>query len=300
MGAFLWRRWRPTLRRIGLGLSTVLGLRRRGWFIPYRYADQLSAPGTVPPYPAVERLLEAAAPGFLAALDQVDALAPALLTIASATRTTGPRPPRFDQGWFPTLDAAIAYTMLRTLRPARVIEIGSGHSTRFLARAASDGGFSCDILAIDPAPRADIDSLAGVRVQRMAAQAVAASEWQRLQPGDVLFVDSSHVLMPGSDVDFLFNRVLPELASGVIVHVHDVFLPYDYPSDWGWRNYNEQQAVVPLLTNGAWEPLFASHYAERHLGSRLSRSVVARLPRHAESRAASLWLRRSRARSEAR
>ena len=111
-----------------------------------------------------------------------------------------------------------------------------------------------------------------------------------LKAGDALFIDSSHILMPGSDVDLVLNRVLPRLPSGVLVHIHDIFLPFDYPPIWGWRAYNEQQGVLPLLTTGAYEPLFSSVWADQRLADRLGRSVVARLPRPAEAMSTSLWL----------
>ena len=64
-------------------------------------------------------------------------------------------------------------------------------------------------------------------------------------------IDSSHTLVPGSDVDLLLNRVLPALSAGAVVHVHDIFLPDNYPDDWAWRGYNEQLGVAPLLFGGA-------------------------------------------------
>jgi len=96
--------------------------------------------------------------------------------------------------------------------------------------------------------------------------------------------------MPGSDVDLLLNRVLPQAPAGTLVHIHDIFLPFDYPPIWGWRAYNEQQGVLPLLTSGAYEPLFASMWAHQRLTARLERSVVARLPRPSEALSTSLWL----------
>ena len=71
-----------------------------------------------------------------------------------------------------------------------------------------------------------------------------------LAPGDVLSIDSSHILMPGTDVDILLNRVLPALPAGVLVHIHDVFLPDDYPPAWSWRGYNEQLGVAALVQGG--------------------------------------------------
>ena len=176
---------------------------------------------------------------------------------------------------------------MRERKPQRVIEVGSGHSTRVLAKAMGGMG---EILAIDPAPRADIAGLPGVRVVPSTVQAAPAELFDGLKAGDVLFMDSSHILMPGSDVDLLLNRVLPRLPAGVLVHIHDIFLPFDYPPIWGWRAYNEQQGVLPLLTTGAYEPLFSSVWAQQRLADRLERSVVARLPRPSEALSTSLWL----------
>ncbi len=260
-----------------LGLPTVLGLNPRGWFIPHRYALLLPPPGAQPPYAAVEVLFERQVAAFSATIDLVDSHADALLGLNGL----------LDQAWFPALDAAAAYALVRARKPMHIIEVGSGHSTRILARALCGVG---EILAIDPAPRADIAGLPGVQVVPTTLQAASPELFDTLGAGDMLFIDSSHILMPGSDVDLLLNRVLPRLPSGVLVHIHDIFLPFDYPPAWGWRNYNEQQGVLPLLTTGAYTPLFSSVWAERRLGHRLARSVVPRLPRPADALATSLWL----------
>jgi len=217
-------------------------------------------------------------------LAAIETYAPELEAIG---KDASPPAPRWNQDWFPRLDAAAAYTMVRTLKPQRIVEVGSGHSTRVLARALAGVG---EIVAIDPAPRADIIGLPGVRIVANTLQTAPADIFDGLQAGDMLFVDSSHILMPGSDVDMLFNRVLPRLPAGVLVHIHDIFLPFDYPASWGWRNYNEQQGVVPLLASEAYRPLFSSAWAERRLSARLETSVVARLPRPPDAIAASLWL----------
>jgi len=264
-------------RRLALGLPTVLGLTPRGWFIPHRYAPLLPPAGTQPPYPAVEALFESHAPAFEAVIALVDGHAAAL----EARRGL------LDQSWFPSLDAAVAYALVRDRKPRHVVEVGSGHSTRVLATALGGVG---EILAIDPAPRADIAGLPGVQVVPSTVQTVASEVFDRLAPGDVLFIDSSHILMPGSDVDLLLNRVLPRLPSGVLIHIHDIFLPFDYPPIWGWRAYNEQQGVLPLLTTGAYVPVFSSAWACRRLGDRLARSAVSRLPSPSEAMSTSLWL----------
>ena len=108
----------------------------------------------------------------------------------------------------------------------------------------------------------------------------------------MLFIDSSHVLMPGSDVDFLVNRILPRLPPGTLVHIHDIFLPDDYPASWAWRGYNEQLAIAPLLTGGAWRLLFASRYAATRLAVEVAASAVAALPSVPGAYDSSLWLER--------
>lgn len=275
-GLSLRGRW----RRFALGLPTVIGMKPRGWFIPHRYAPLLQPPGTQPPYPAIERLFEEHSAAFDTMIDAVDAHAAALEGMRAL----------FEQSWFPSLDAAVAYALVRERKPRHVVEVGSGHSTRVLAKAM--GGLG-EILAVDPAPRADIADLPGVRVVSSTLQTAPAETFDALMPGDVLFVDSSHILMPGSDVDILLNRVLPRLPAGVLIHIHDIFLPFDYPAIWGWRAYNEQQGVVPLLVGGACRPVFSSVWAERRLADRLARSVVAQLPRPADALPASLWLEKS-------
>ena len=83
------------------------------------------------------------------------------------------------------------------------------------------------------------------------------------------------------------------LPTGTLVHIHDIFLPDDYPEAWGWRNYNEQQGVAPMLAGGGWTPLFASHYAQSRLAAHVGAGVLTRLPRHAAAIDASLWLRKA-------
>ncbi|MBM3489699.1 MAG: class I SAM-dependent methyltransferase [Alphaproteobacteria bacterium] len=277
---------RATLRRFALGLATLFG-RPRGFFIPYRYAG-LQPPRPLPAVSAAERLFKRAEPTMRARLAAVEGYGIDLAAIA------GPAPePRFDQDWFPTLDAAMLYTLVREQRPARIVEVGSGHSTRFLVRAARDGGLTrTAIEAIDPAPRADLAGLP-VTLHRRTLGEADLPRLASLSAGDMLVIDSSHILMPGSDVDLLLSRLLPELASGVFVHLHDVFLPDDYPAAWWWRGYNEQNAILPMLLAGNWRVEFASHYLLTRAGEAVQRSVVARLPAKPGAHAASLWLRKT-------
>jgi predicted O-methyltransferase YrrM len=277
------------MRRFLMGLATVCGFRRRGFFIPYRYAATVPGPDARPPYGEIEKTFDERRDVFAEFLRQVDGFANDLKRIGA----DAPPMPRWNQDWFPRLDGAAAYGMVRTLQPARVVEVGSGHSTRFLARAVGDGGLSTRITAIDPAPRADLSNL-DVAIIRTTVQAAGPVVFSELESGDFLIIDSSHIAMPGSDVDMLLNRVLPALPTGVVVHIHDIFLPDDYPPEWNWRGYNEQLAVAPLIHGGAYEVLFASRYVATRMEDALAKTVIADLPLSPGAFESSLWLRKTK------
>ncbi len=274
------------MRRFLMGVSTVSGFRRRGFFIPYRYAGTVPGPGARPPYEAIERTFHERRGVFGEFLQRLDGFAGDLRRIGA----DAPPLARWNQDWFPRLDGAAAYTMARTLEPARIVEVGSGHSTRFLARAVGDGGLATRITAIDPAPRADLADL-DVTVIRKTVQEAGIEAFSGLESGDFLVIDSSHIAMPGSDVDMLLNRVLPGLPAGVVVHFHDIFLPDDYPPRWEWRGYNEQLAVAPLIHGASFEVLFASRYVVTRMGDALAGTVIADLPLPPGAYESSLWLR---------
>ncbi|HWK45848.1 MAG TPA: class I SAM-dependent methyltransferase [Stellaceae bacterium] len=276
--------WRARLRRLRFGLATLLGSKPYGYFIPYRYAGDTS--DSAVSYDGIETLLTQHEAAFLALLARIDAYADILRGF------DGPPPePRWQQDWFPRLDGAVAYTLVRERRPRRIVEVGSGHSTRFLMRAIRDGGFDCAVTSIDPAPRADVASLPLTAI-RATVQQADRQPFRSLAAGDMLFIDSSHILMPGSDVDLLFTDILPRLPAGVLVHIHDILLPDDYPPEWRWRGYNEQSAVA-LLLGGGYHPLFASHYVATRLRGEVAQTVVGRLPLPDGARETSLWLEKT-------
>lgn len=275
----------PVLKRRLDALLTVLGLARRGIYIPYRAAGELASSGSLAPYPALAAILEASEAAMDAQLAAIEEFAAPLEALGAAP----PPAPRWTQDWFPRLDAAAAYVMVRRLRPRRVVEVGSGHSTRFLARAVLDAGCATRITAVDPEPRARLDGL-DVEWVRTAVQDAGFAPFAALAANDLLLIDSSHVLMPGTDVDHLVNRVLPMLPAGVHVHFHDIFLPQDYPAAWGWRGYNEQLAVAALIASGAYAVEFASAYVVARHPQRLQQGVLGRLPLLPGARESSLWL----------
>ncbi len=272
-------------RRLRFGLSTVLGLAKRGFFIPYRYADQVPPRRDRTSYAVLESLFSAAEPTFGALIKSMGPYASAFQAIGAEP----PPEPRWDQDWFPRLDAAALYVFVRQARPLRIVEVGSGHSTRFMARAIRDGGLAAEITSIDPEPRADIAGT-GATLVRNTVQGAGTEPFEALVEGDILFINSSHILMPGTDVDFLFNRVLPALARGVLVHIHDIFLPDDYPPEWEWRGYNEQLGVAALIQGGAFRLLWSSHYAATRMSVAIATSVARAIELKPGAIESSLWM----------
>jgi len=269
-------------RRLRFGISTLLGLKQLGFFIPYRYAA-----GVQPiDYPALRPLFEASRPGFIQLLDVIEGYADDLRPIRE-----GRGPARFDQDWFPRLDAAAAYAIVRREKPQRIVEIGSGHSTRFMVQAVRDEGLATRITCIDPAPRARLESLDVEHLPVLLEKADPAL-FADLRGGDVLFIDSSHIAMPGTDVDRLFLDILPRLSPGMLVHIHDITLPQAYPAAWAWRSYNEQIPVGTLLQGGAYELVFASHFVAREVLPETGNRILAELPLAAGASETSLWLRK--------
>lgn len=275
---------RITRRRWRLGLATLIGRRPGGYFIPYRYAAATPPPPTT--YDGLRPLFDAARPAFATRLAALESHR----TRFAQFNHAAPPLPRWQQDWFPRLDGAMAYAMIAMLRPARIIEIGSGHSTRFMMAAIADGDLNTEMLCIDPSPRADIAALP-VRLLRRIVQTAGPEPFAALGPGDVLSIDSSHILMPGSDVDMILCDILPRLPRGVILHIHDIFLPFSYPHSWAWRGYNEQQGIAGVLAAGATEILWSSAYVVASMADLVGGSVAGELPLPDGAFESSLWLR---------
>ena len=126
------------------------------------------------------------------------------------------------------------------------VEIGSGNSTKFVARAIADHRLDAEIISIDPEPRAEIDALCD-QVLRSPLEHCDLGVFDTLGAGDIVFADNSHQSFMNSDVTVFFCEILPRLARGVIVGIHDIFLPDDYPADWAGRYYSEQYLLACYL-----------------------------------------------------
>lgn len=174
----------------------------------------------------------------------------------------------FENDSFKSGDAEYLYQLLRRVKPARVIEIGSGQST-LIARAAIEknrqetANLVCEHVCIEPYESPWLDEL-GVTILRQRVQDVNRSIFSELSIGDLLFIDSSHVLRPQGDVVTEYLEILPSLKSGVIVHIHDVFSPRDYPAHWVLEKlmlWNEQYMLEAFLTNNReWKIIGALNF----------------------------------------
>lgn len=187
-------------------------------------------------------------------------------------------------------DAESLYSMLRHFRPRRMVEIGSGISTcvasSALARnAAETAGPACRHVCIEPYHGQGLERL-GVELIRERVQDLDLALFHELEAGDVLFVDSSHVIRPFGDVLWIYQRIVPTLAPGVLVHVHDIFTPRDYPEKWLRRErklWNEQYLLETMLMHSRrYRVRLAMSWLKHHHWEALAAAfpAAARRPEH--------------------
>ena len=184
-----------------------------------------------------------------------------------ADKTSDPEVPWGEM--FPTLDSIVLYTMIRKFKPKRYIEVGCGFSSRVSSAAAKKNNEHDQVTSVKyiepyPGPRLDQEGLCGELIEKKI-QDVDIEFFSSLDAGDMLFIDTSHVLKAQSDVEWELLHILPVLKPGVIVHIHDLYTPYEQPAGWLENNYapgmyNEQYAVEALLSGGSrFQTLFPLH-----------------------------------------
>ena len=167
----------------------------------------------------------------------------------TASSTTSPKEPVWNNGFFPAFDAISLFGLISTLKPRTYFEIGSGHSTRIAAKAKALNSPSTRIVSIDPFPRAEIDELCD-EVVRKPLEECDLSAFDELRDNDILFFDGSHRVLQNSDTEVFFFDILPRLKRNVYIHLHDIFWPFDYPDEWAKRMYSEQYVLGALLLYG--------------------------------------------------
>jgi hypothetical protein len=202
-------------------------------------------------------------------------------------------------GNYESVDAELLYAMLRARKPRLVMELGSGFTTLLIGKAArrnASEGAETRHLAYDPFPRAQILGEAPpppTRFEPISATDVPLDAFAQLSAGDILFVDTTHTVKLGSDVNYLVLDVLPTLAPGVIVHFHDIFLPWEYPRQWfeEMQYYWAEQYLLQafLAYNNEFEVLIPAAAVAKELPDRLAAAVPSFSP---GNRPGAIWLQR--------
>lgn len=193
-------------------------------------------------------------------------------------------------------DAIVYACMIRHLRPKRIVEIGAGFSTAAAVDTIRRLDYDCNITALDPYPRPMVQQLAHdnqIELINQAVQDVPNSLFHVLQPNDILFVDSTHVMKAGSDVHHIFFEVLPLLSVGVYIHFHDMFWPWEYPVAWlqARNNWNELYVMKTFLQyNQCFDIELFLHFLWRRHPS----AMKCWMPAGAENHGGGLWLKRVR------
>ena len=168
---------------------------------------------------------------------------------------------RIDNGSFGPGDAESLYYFVRGLKPKKIIEIGAGNSSLIINSALklnTTEGSNGEHIIIEPYENPWLEKLDAL-VIRLCVEEVDFSIFQNLSANDIVFIDSSHVVRAQNDCVFEYTELLPSLPSGVVVHIHDIFTPFDYPDEWLNKHFNlwtEQYMLEALLANsGNWEIL---------------------------------------------
>jgi predicted O-methyltransferase YrrM len=209
-----------------------------------------------------------------------------------------------DNGTYGPVDAEVLYALIRLHRPARVIEVGSGFSSLVIGTALDANradGDEVDYEIIDPFPASASHEMGGVDALRRMARVterdvteIPLETFTALESGDVLFVDGTHTVKAGSDVNKMVLEVLPELAPGVVIHFHDIFLPYEYPREWfeGLEYYWAEQYLLQafLQFNDSFEVILGAHMLAREHPQRLARAIPSSV---SGASPAAFWMRRT-------
>jgi hypothetical protein len=203
----------------------------------------------------------------------------------------------FDNTNYSWGDGSMLYAILRHQRPRRVIEIGSGWSSACTLDTVEQYlQGNCELTFIDPHPELLFGLIGGaatqIRILKSPVQKVPLSIFNELRAGDILFIDSTHVLRTGGDVCFELFEILPRLAPGVLVHFHDMFWPFEYPRSWVIdenRSWNELYAVRAFLSyNAEWQIIMFNDYL-----AKLERPLIEKTyPEFMRNSGGALWLRR--------
>ena len=183
-----------------------------------------------------------------------------LWNIRDSGAETNKDEPSWNNGFLPGLDIMSLYSIISDYKPSRYIEIGSGNSTKVANRAKRDNCQGLEIISVDPSPRAEIGDVTD-KIFRENLENTNLNIPEMLNEGDILFIDGSHRMHPNSDTMVFFMEILPRLRKGVIVQLHDIYIPYDYPQFMCDRFYSEQYCLaIWLLANPERSEIILPNY----------------------------------------
>ncbi len=202
-------------------------------------------------------------------------------------------------GVYMAVDAHVYYALIRAHKPARIIEIGAGQSTRLALDASAENmheGHLTAVTCIEPFPSAFLRESTAINLLESKLQDVDLELFKELQANDILFIDSTHVLREGNDVQYEYLEILPRLSDGVLVHIHDISLPRRYPRayfDAGWY-WNEQYLLQAFLAfNDRFEILWPGNYMMTHQAQRMLGifpEIIAMREKFPQSEPSAFWI----------
>lgn len=201
---------------------------------------------------------------------------------------------QFENGSYSYTDGIILYSMIRHFEPKRIIEIGSGYSSMVMLDT-NELFFNnqINLTFIEPYPEKlyslmKEDDRKQATVIESEVQQVSLNVFEKLEAGDILFIDSTHISKTGSDVNFILFEILPVLKRGVLIHFHDVFYPFEYPKEWVFqgRNWNEDYILKAfLMYNEKFEIKLFSEYLHKH-----HKNIFEDMPLCYHNAGGNLWL----------
>ncbi len=193
-------------------------------------------------------------------------------------------------------DADLYYLLLRNYKPKKIVEIGSGYSTLICIEALEKNrneGFQTKLTCIEPFEMDWLESINGIQLIRESVEKVAMDVFTSLQENDILFIDSSHIIRPENDVLFEYLELLPQLNKGVIIHIHDIFSPRHYRTEWlqdEFRFWNEQYLLEAFLYyNDSFEIIYSANYLKNDAFDETKKTLTTI---SAVDEPASFWLRK--------
>lgn len=181
--------------------------------------------------------------------------------VALPIKEVSEKMPYLDNYYFGVMDAAVLFAIMKEHSPQRVIEIGSGISTRYMRYFQNKLTLNTSIICIDPMPRVEIGNVAD-KVIIQPLENVISDDIFNLKSGDIIFLDGSHYVFQGNDTLTFFFKLLPSLPKGVIIHIHDIYLPYDYVESAERQLWSEQYLLAALMQGGfnGFEVLYPAYY----------------------------------------